>query len=49
VGKSGDVKRTVEMIIQKSGASSVMKLWKEFNIEPASEPVFITPSGGAGI
>jgi hypothetical protein len=29
VGKSGDVKRTVEMIIQKSGASSVMKLWKE--------------------
>jgi general secretion pathway protein K len=30
VGKSSDVKRTVEMIIQKNGTSAAMRLWKEY-------------------
>ena len=45
VGKSGDATRTVQMIIQKSGTRRDEIVGRNFNIEPASEPVFIAPSG----
>ena len=44
VGKSGDATRTIEMIIRK-GTRPRSFVGRNSNIEPASESVFITPSG----